>query len=359
MIRARRAVPALCLAALLAACGEREAEAPPPVRPVLSMVVSPHAERTLSVAGVVEPRYRSSLGFRVLGRMIARDAQVGDGVRQGERLAAIDPLPFELAVLSAQADVSGAAAQLENTTAAEARQRTLLQEGTATPAEFEAAEQAREAAAAALTQARAALDKAREQLGYTQLRADFDGVVTAVGADVGQVVQPGQMVVTVARPDVREAVVDLPAEIAGRLPPGTRFEVALQLDPSVRAGGTVREVAPQADPATRTRRLWITLEVPPPAFRLGTTVTARLPANGTAGIEIPAAALLERDGRTRVWVVDPRSRTVALRDVRVAGRDDGVVRIAEGLDAGVRVVTAGVHSLDEGQTVKILDGDRR
>lgn len=345
---------ALAFAGALGGCQKRQAEPPAVVRPVLSMVAVAQPRGAAEFAGTIEPRYRSSLGFRVLGRMIARDVNVADTVQKGARLAALDPLALELAVRSARADVSNAAAQLENATGVETRQRTLLQQNTIPQAQFETAQRAREAAAAALARARANLAKAEEQLDYTQLRADFDGVVTAVEAEVGQVVQPGQTIVTLARPDIREAVIDLPEDVNGALKPGARFEVALQLDPSVRATGSAREIAPQADPATRSRRVRITLDNAPPSFRLGTTVTAVMAApESPAMIELPTSALLERDGKTLVWVVDEAARTVSVREIKVANRNDGSARVAGGLFPGTRVVTAGVNSLIEGQAVKI------
>ena len=161
---------------------------PDPFSPSLS----PQTARTVGFAGTVEPRYKSDLGFRVLGRIISRDVNVGDVVKKGQRLATLDPLAYQLAVRSAQADLASATARLENAAATETRQRTLLQQNIATQAQFDAAEAARESAEAGVTSARANLDKAEEQLGYTELRADFDGVVTATEAELGQVVQPGR-----------------------------------------------------------------------------------------------------------------------------------------------------------------------
>jgi membrane fusion protein, multidrug efflux system len=309
----------------------------------------------LGFAGTVESQIQSSFGFRVLGRIIARDVRVGDAVKKGALLAALDPVAYEQAVRSAQADVSNAVARLENATATEARQQKLLQRNTTARAQFEAAQQARAAAEAAATQARADLAKAEEKLGYTQLHADFDGVVTAVEAEFGQVVQPGQTVVTIARTDIREAVIDVPADLNGNLQPGSRFEVALQLDPSVRASGRVREIGPQADSATRTRRVRIVLDDPPQSFRLGTIVTAVPASRAEFGIALPASALLERDGRTMVWVVDPETRTVSTHEVGIITRDERSFQVVEGLPSGTRVVTAGVNSLKPGQPVKISD----
>lgn len=346
---------ALGMVGLLGACQEQHhAEAPAP-RPILSVVASPQAVRAVSFAGTVEPRYQSDLGFRVLGRIVSRDVSVGDAVRKDQRLATLDPVAYELAVRSAQADLASATARLENAAATETRQRTLLQQNITTQAQYDAARQARESAEAGVTSARANLDKAEEQLGYTELRTEFDGVVTATGAELGEVVQPGQAVVSVARPDIREAVVDLPESIGRDLRPGARFDIALQVDPSVRAAGSVREIAPQADAATRTLRVRITLDNPPESFRLGTTITASVMTQAVSGIELPVSALLERDGKTMVWVVDPVTRAVSTRDVTIVARDGSAVQILDGLTSGTRVVTAGVHSLTANQTVKIAD----
>ena len=351
----RTSLTALSMIGLLAACQEEHHAETTAPRSVLTVFAAPQTARTVGFAGTVEPRYKSDLGFRVLGRVISRDVNVSDVVRKGQRLATLDPLTYQLAVRSAQADLVSATARLENAAATEFRQRTLLQQNITTQAQYDAAKQARESAEAGVTSARANLDKAEEQLGYAELRAEFDGVVTATEAELGQVVQPGQTVVSVARPDIRDAVVDLPESIGRDLRPGARFDIALQVDPSVRAAGSVREIAPQADPATRTLRVRITLDNPPESFRLGTTITASVTRQAASGIELPASALLERDGRTMVWVVDPATRTVSTRDVTIAARDGSAVRILDGLTSGTRLVTAGVHSLTPNQTVKIAD----
>jgi RND family efflux transporter MFP subunit len=335
----------------LAACHKQETA--PPIRPVLSVVVSPEVTAKAGFAGTIEARYQSSFSFRVLGRIIARDVNVGDRVNKGTQLAALDPVPFELAVRTAEADLANAEAQLHNATATEERQRNLFSQGATAKAQFEAAQHGLESAKAGVTRARANLDKAQEQLGYTKLHTDSDGVVTAVSAEVGQVVQPGQAVATVARPDVREAVVDVPDGIAGTLGIGVSFQVTLEADPTMQASGQVREVAPSADAATRTRRVRITLDNPPEKFRLGTVVKAVAAAPVGAHIELPVSALFERDGKTMVWVVDDAKRTVSTRQVKIAARDAGAVVVTEGLPPGTRVVTVGVHSLMNGQSVKV------
>lgn len=337
----------------LSACKKEEPAAV--VRPVLTTVVALQTSRVLGFAGTVEPQYHASLGFQVMGRIITRDVKVGDLVVKAQQLAALDPTVLEFAMRSAQADLSNAQAQLGNATATEARQRILFEQNTTSSAQYELVQQAREAAAAAVTRARANLAKAEKQLGYAQLRAEFDGVVVAVDAEVGQVVSPGQTVITVARPDVREAVVDVSEDVNGSLQPGALFDLALQIDSGIKTTGRVREIAPQADSSTGTRRVRITLDNPPGMFRLGTTVTATLTAKIAPQIELPVSALMEKDGKSMVWVVDPATNKVALRDVRIAGRTDRAVRIADGLAPGTQVVIAGVNSLVPGQLVKISE----
>lgn len=348
---------AATLALLLAGCNEDSATPPAPPRPVLSVVVDPQSGRERGYAGVIEPRYHTDLGFRVLGRIIARDVNVGDLVKAGQQLAALDPQISDFTVRSLEASLSNARAQLANTDATLQRQTTLLAQKIASQADFDSAQQAQQAAAAAVTQAEANLAKAREQHGYNRLDADSDGVVTAVDAEVGQTVAAGQTVVSVARPDVREAVVDLGDDEIAALPPGAAFKVTLQIDPSVETAGRVREIAPQADATTRTRRVRIALDDPPAAFRLGTTVTATPKVVLASSIRLPATAILERDGGTFVWVVDEARKSVRRVPVRIGRRADGTVEIAGGLDAGARVVTAGVHSLTDGQAVRFGQGD--
>jgi RND family efflux transporter MFP subunit len=343
------AVFAAC--AVTAGCKEKM-EAREPVRPVLSTLVEPMRSANTTVAGTIEPRYKTDLGFRVLGRLIARPVNVGDLVAKGQTVAAIDPATLQLDLHSAIADVSKSQAQLTNASAAEQRQRTLITTDATTKAALEKVEQERAAAQAVVERARADLTKAHDQLGFAQLKSDFAGVVTAVGAEVGVVVSAGQNVVTVARPDIREAVVDIGADFPVPLRTGLPFRVSLQLDPSIHVEGQIREIGPQADSVTRTRRVRISLNNPPETFRLGTTVTAMVSGEQNAILRLPASAILTKDRETFVWIVDPSASTVSRHKIEIA-RDEEGIRVTDGLSAGARVVTAGIHSLKEGQQVRI------
>ncbi|GJD97051.1 efflux RND transporter periplasmic adaptor subunit [Methylobacterium iners] len=345
---------ALALAAL-AACQEKEAEAPP-VRPVLYTVAKPIDSVVFGpFAGVVAPRYQSEIGFQIPGRVNTREVTVGDVVAKGQRLASLDPVVTRFALTRAEADLADAQGQAENATATEARRRRLMAGGNVTQAQLDSAVASRDTALARVAQAQANLQKARDQMGYTELRADFDGVVTVRSAEVGQVLSAGQAVFTIARPEEREAVVDIPEDLVGAMPKDGLFTVALQSAPEVTATGKVREVAPFADQTTRTRRIRMTLLAPSEAFRLGSTITVALSRKTAPRVLLPATALLRAGERDAVWVVSEGGDRVSRRDVAVAERSDDRVAIGDGLAAGERVVVAGVNSLSDGQAVRLAD----
>jgi membrane fusion protein, multidrug efflux system len=185
-MRARLFVVASAIASALAMGGCRqEAKAPEPVRPVLSTILQPVTSTGTAAVGTVQPRYEANLGFRVLGRLIARPVNVGDPVAEGQTIAAIDPTALALAVRSAKADLSKAEALLENAIGTEERKRILIRTDATTKQTLDDAEQERAGVQASTARARANLTKAVEQLGYAEVKADFAGVVTAVSAEVG------------------------------------------------------------------------------------------------------------------------------------------------------------------------------
>ena len=346
-------IMAAIIASALATSGcKQEVKAPEPVRPVLWTVLEPTPLGGTASVGIIEPQFKTELSFRTLGRLLTRPVNVGDLVAEGQVVGTIDATTLEFAVRSARAEVSRAEAQLANASATEERQRILIAREATTKAVLDSAEQGRASAEAAVARGQANLTKASEQLGYAQLKADFAGVVTAVGAEVGQVVTPGQSVLTIARPDLREAVVDLGADFPVELAPDLPFTVSLPFLPGTQVQGKIREIAPLADAVTRTRRVRIALDNPPSTFRLGATVTASLRDAQGSVLRVPASAVLAKDGEDFVWVVDPATSTVSLQKVDVSSDQEGL-RATGGLAAGARVVTAGIHSLKQGQKVRI------
>ncbi|BDA84654.1 hemolysin secretion protein D [Aureimonas sp. SA4125] len=343
---------------LLAGCQSEEPAPAPVVRPVKSVLVEPFGQQPLTFSGSVEPQVSTDVSFQILGRMVDRRVNVGDIVAAGAVLATLDASVQEQNVQAAEAALASAEASLSNATGVASRQRALQASRVATQATVDEAEQSLQSTRSAVLQARSALDKAREQLGYARLTAGAPGIVTAVSAEAGQVVSPGQTVVTIARPDLRDAVVDLPDRLAATLKRGAPLRVQLELDPDVTAEGTVREIAPLADAVTRARRVKIALIDPPEGFRLGSIVKVALTGGEAKALALPASAILRRDGESFVWVILEGSDTVTLRPVAVREEADGRLAVLDGLKAGERVAAAGANTLTDGQRVKIEETAR-
>lgn len=342
----------------LVGCGDKD-EKPEPPRPVLYTVAQPQQVENLGrFAGTIQARYESTLGFRVGGRIARRYVDVGSEVKRGDLLAALDPTDLQNNLRASRSDLARIEAQWINAQANANRQQALFDRGVGARAQLDNALTDLRTNAASREQARAAAQQAEDQLGYGELRSDYDGVVTTWYVEAGQVVTAGQEVVALARPDVKEAVIDLPAGLVDNLPQDVRFQVAAQLEPSLVTEGRVREVEPQAERSTRTRRVRLSLAETPPAFRIGTSVSVTLSSEMAPRVELPASALMEKDGRTQVWVIDRQNQSVSPRDVHLIGRDDSHVTLDDGLQAGEWVVTAGVNSLQAGQKIKLDEGVR-
>jgi RND family efflux transporter MFP subunit len=345
----------LATAALLAGCAPEAETAPPEVRPVRTVtVVKRYVGETVTYTGRIQAEDEARLAFRIGGRMIERSTNVGDRVSPGQVVAKLEPQDELNALRSAQAGVSAAQAQFAEAKSNFDRQRTLLARDVASRAQFERAEQTLETARAQLDSAEAQLKVAKDRVSDTELKADAPGIVTATGAEAGEVVQAGQLIIRLARKDGRDAVFDVPGQLLRSAPSDPLITVSLTDDPSVTANGRVREVAQQADPVTRTFEVKVGLTDPPAAMRLGSTVVGRMQLDAVPVIEIPASALTESDRRPAVWVVDPKSLTVSLRNVAVLRHDPATVAISEGLATGDIVVTAGTQALHPGQKTRLL-----
>lgn len=352
------ALALVCLAAIsLSACSEAEDHAEQQVRPVLSVIAGPRADQPgSSFAGTVEAKLNVDISFRLLGRITTRMVDVGDVVQAGQVLMTQDTTSLDLAVRQAEADLASAKAKLELAEVNARRQETLLKTQATTKERLEEAEQTAEAAEATLRQKEADLTKAREQTTYATIVAETDGVVSAVNAEVGQVVSAGQAVVTVARLEALDAVIDIPDTLNSLQAVGTEYDVTLLSNPQVKAKGRVRETAPAADTVTRTRRIKIALDQPNPAFRLGSTVMAQPVEPVAASIWLPDTAVgTAQDNSHFVWVIDSGSSAATRRAVEAASAPGGGFEILNGLKAGERVASAGVNSLTDNQIVSLTD----
>jgi len=347
---------ALLLLPFLAACGEGAPPPAPEPRPVRVTTVEPRSNgEVVSLTGTVQAETEANLGFRIDGRMIERLVNVGDRVQAGQVVARLDRTNEENNLRAARAALVAAEAQLVEVEGNYVRARDLLRSGFGTRQRYDQAVQQLQTARSAVDAATAQAAIAENRLGYTDLVADASGTVTARGAEPGEVVAPGRMVLRIARQGGVDAVFDVPPVVKDQAPPNIIVDVALTLDPSVRAQGRVREVSPSADPVTGTFRVRVGLEDPPPALRLGSTVTGRMTLDGGAAISVPASALTRQGAMPAVWVVDPGAQTVALRPIEVLRHDPARVIVASGLATGDVVVTAGVQALRPSQKVRLLE----
>jgi RND family efflux transporter MFP subunit len=347
------AVAAAMLPIALAGC-KSETKQQAEVRPVRTVTVNPAPiEDDRRAVGEIRPRYESDLSFRVAGKLVAR--HVGATVKKGEALARLDEQDFQNRLRSAEADVASAEAALIEAQGTEERQGKLLGNGHTTKANYDTAVRNLKSAEAKLASARANLDLTRDQVNYTELKADFDGVVTSVGAEAGQNVSAGQMVARLAQPADKDAVFSI-AESAFRDKPKDlpEVEVALLSNPDIKSDGIVREVSPVADPATRTYQVKVTLKSPPSQMRFGMSVSGRLKVTTAPVVVLPLAALFDKEKKPAVWVYDAGKQGIALKPVVISRYESDKVVIAEGLAKGDVVVTAGVNLLHEGQKVRLI-----
>ncbi|MBV9216000.1 MAG: efflux RND transporter periplasmic adaptor subunit [Acidobacteria bacterium] len=311
------------------------------------------------VSGHVRARNEVNLAFRISGRIVERKADVGDKVEAGQTVALLDAEVERNTRNSAQADVAAARASLDQSEAFERRQKQLLNEKVISPNEYDVALRQLKTTKAQLDAAEARLKSAEEQLSYTELKSDAAGVITDKGAEVGEVVPPGKMVLQVAQQSGRDGVFDVPAEaIRDGLAIGAEGEVWLADNPQIKTSGRVREISPQADPVTRNYQIKAELTDPPPGMFLGATILGRLKLGPDKVIEIPSSALTMTENKAAVWVVNANDQRVRRRGIMIARYAPDSVIVTDGLNSGERVVTAGVQELHEGQAVKLLGGDQ-
>ena len=345
--------------ALAFACGgcHDKPQAPPEARVVdVVRAVAGSAQGDVSYAGEVRPRYETSLGFRVGGKVVERDVEVGAVVTRGALLARLDPQDQQLNAQSAQSQLAAAQSDFAQSKAEFERYTDLYAKKFISSLEFERRENAYKAASARVEQARAQFAMTRNQAGYTQLVADHAGVVTGLSVEVGQVVAAGQTVMKLARLDDREIAINVPENRLPELGASRPIAISLWADPSRTYHGKVREISPSADPVTRTYATRISVVDADAAMMLGMTASVYLTAAASNNaIALPATVLFQSAGKPAVWKVDTASGTLQITPVEVARYVDDKVLVVSGLNAGDVVVRAGVHKLTAGEKVRVRE----
>ena len=347
---------ALAIAFAFVAVGcSRPAPAPEPVRAVRTLTVAPDAAgAAYEYAAEVRARIESRLGFRIGGKIVRRDAGLGDQVKAGQALAQLDPQDLRLGQVSASAALASASASHALAEADFKRYRELLAQGFISAAELERRATTLAAASATFEQARAQASVQGNQAAYATLVADAAGVVTGVEAEPGQVVAAGAPVIRLARDGPRDVVFSVPEDKLALLRGLEGRPDALRVrlwGAAATLPATLREIAAASDATTRT--FLAKADVGRAPATLGQTATVLIDGPKSEGvIKLPLAALLEVGGETSVWLLDAATMTVKAQPVQVAGAEGNMVLIAAGLAPGQEVVAAGVHVLTAGQKVR-------
>ncbi len=320
------------------------------------------AANTKIYPGEVRGRYESQLAFQVAGKIAARYVNVGDTVRAGQVLLELDPKDVAQSVAATTAQLASARASYKLAADNAARYSSLYAQGAVSEAIRDQYATQLEAASAALRQAQSQANVSSNQLGYTQLVSDTDGVVTALSGEVGQVVGAGAPIATVVRSGQREVQINVPEGAALKI--GQKASISFWALPGVTASGYVREIASMADPVTRTYKVCVAVPDLPSTAKLGMTAKVELATSAdwptttandaNATFLIPAQSLYQVNNKTQVWLV--RDNKAQLADVKVNGYSGNQVLIEQGLSHGDKIITAGLAKLTPNQEVRLEEG---
>ncbi|MCP3397475.1 MULTISPECIES: efflux RND transporter periplasmic adaptor subunit [unclassified Bradyrhizobium] len=342
------------MAAALGGCNDTVAEKAEPPRPVL--VATAHYDSETperSFVGTVRPRIESDLGFRVAGKVAKRLVEVGQTVEVGQPLATLDEVDLKLQAEQSVAEQTAATGVLAQAAAAEQRAKDLKAKGWTTDAQMDSSRAAADEARARLNRAERSVELTKNSLSYATLVADARGVVTATLIEPGQVVAAGQASIRVARFAEKEAVVAIPETLVGRAKSGVA-SVTLWSEPDKKYAARLREIAPAADPATRTYLAKFSLPEADDKVALGMTATLTLSDAATERVaRLPLSALFNEGGKPSFYVVDDNG-SVTLKPVVVKSYESNDVIITSGVDEGAKIVALGVQKLDPGQRVRIV-----
>jgi len=343
----------MAAALLLAACS-KPAQKTEEIRPVRAMVLqSTDIDVNAEFSGEVRSRVESRLGFRVGGKIVSRKIDVGSVVKRGQVLMELDPQDLKLSQAQALAALRAAETSRDLAAAELKRYLDLREKNFVSQAILDAKISTAKSAQAQVDSAQASYRGQSNQAGYASLNADIDGVVTAVDAEVGQVVAPGTPVVRVAKSDEKEIVFGVPEDKVDTLRKIEDVQVRLWADPEKSVPGKIREISPVADPFTRTYAFKVTIPQSLTEAKLGmTAVVAFASKTATPQIKVPLTALFHERNSTSVWVVEQGA--VKLVPVTVAGVQGNDIVLGGGVKPGQTIVTAGVNLLKPGQKVNIL-----
>lgn len=340
----------------LAACGDgKKAEQKEEGRPVMVEIVRFDGhDQTRSFVASIRPRVETDLGFRVSGKVAKRLVDVGTEIKAGQALALLDDVDLTLQREQALAEVAAAKSALATAEADEKRVSDLRKRGWSTESTFDRQRAAADEALGRFQRAQKTLALAENALKYATLTADTDGTVVAVTIEPGQVVQAGQAAIRVAKRGEKEALVAVPESLVERIRAG-KASLTLWSQPDKVYTAQLRELAPSADPATRTYQARFSIPQAGSEVQLGMTATVTVVQAGAEKLaRLPLSAILNQNGEPAVYTVDPASGQLTLRPIAVAGYESRHVLVRSGLNEGDTVVALGAHKLDPKGKVKII-----
>ncbi len=338
----------------LAGCAREDSAPAPDIRSVRAEQTGATAAQTqVTYAGEVRPRFETDLAFRVGGRITARRVEVGSRVAAGQVIATLDPQDYALAASAANSQLIAARAEAQLAQQDLKRFTTLREQNFISQAELDRRSSTTKASVARAQQLRAEATRQGNQRAYTRLSAPHAGVITRISAEPGEVVAAGQAVAQLARTGELDAVINVPENELGQLKIGHALTIRLWSAPGKVYAGTLRELSPVADPATRTYSARVAFTQPDQAVKLGMTATVSRSATLSTSLSVAQTALFQVNGHPQLWVVNPATGKVAPRVVRLGDLAGQRVTIVSGLAAGEWVVTAGVHKLAPGQQVRL------
>jgi RND family efflux transporter MFP subunit len=356
-MRLLRIVPAAPLLLLLAGCGPKVAAQKPATFVTTGVIRVQPRQSVIRLTGDVQARVSTELSFRVSGRVTERLVDIGAHVKAGDVLARIDPTEQQADLEGSKAAVAAAEAQVRVVSATFERQKSLMGSGFTTRASYDQAQEALRTAQGSLDVAKAQLGTSADALTYTELRASAAGLITARNIEVGQIAQAAQSVYTLAEDGGRDGVFDVYESIFLREPDSDLIKMSLVSDPSVSAEGRIRQVSPTVDPKTATVKVKVAIQNAPDAMTLGSAIIGEGRDKPEGKIVLPWSALTATATGPAVWMVDPTTSAVSLRDITVETYETNSFIVGGGLQAGDRVVTDGGKFLRPGQTVT-YDKDR-
>jgi RND family efflux transporter MFP subunit len=333
---------------------EKKAETKEVVRPVKVVEIAEAGDtRALDYSGAVKARVEMNLGFRVAGKITDRRVNIGDRVKPGDLLAQIDPTDYQLAVKTAEANLAAAEKGVATADLANKRAQQLFDKSVTAKSQMEQAALSYDQAVSTRDAAASSVDQARNQVAYTELKADRSGIVTSISADTGAVVAAGTPVATVALDGEKEVQIAVPENDIAQFKPGKTVKASFWSDNKLLLDGKVREVSGSADAQSRTFSVRVSL---PNDDRVLLGMTATIEAavgNAETNVAIPLSALAEKDGKKIVWIVDRNASTVHAREIKVADFTGAGVHVADGLKTGDLVVAAGTQFMAENLKVKL------